>query len=201
MNNKAMYKIVYGLYVLTSKDDAKDNGCIINTAGQVTTSPNRITLAVNKQNMTHDMILKTGTFNLSTLSEDSPFSVFQTFGMQSGKTVDKFAAFKDVYRSENGLLYLTKYANSLISGKIVTSTDLGTHTLFLADVTDAEVLSNAESMSYAFYQKNVKPSSPRPAAKGWRCRICGYVYEGDELPPDFICPICKHGAADFERIE
>jgi flavin reductase (DIM6/NTAB) family NADH-FMN oxidoreductase RutF len=189
MNNKAMYKIVYGLYVLTAKDDTKDNGCIVNTAGQVTTSPNRITLAVNKQNLTHDMIVNTGTFNLSTLSEDAPFSVFQNFGMQSGRAADKFADFKDVYRSENGLLYLTKYANSVISGKIVTATDLGTHTLFLADVTDAEVL------------KNVKPSPARPAAKGWRCRICGYVYEGDELPPDFICPICKHGAADFERIE
>ncbi len=201
MNNKAMYKIVYGLYVLTAKDDVKDNGCIINTAGQVTTSPNRITLAVNKQNLTHDMIIKTGLFNLSTLSEEAPFSVFQSFGMQSGKTVDKFTDFKDAYRSENGLLYLTKYANTFISGKIVTATDIGTHTLFLADVTDAEVLSNTESMSYAFYQKNVKPNPSKPAAKGWRCRICGYVYEGDELPPDFICPICKHGASDFERIE
>lgn len=201
MNNKAMYKIAYGLYVLSAKDDAKDNGCIINTAGQVTTTPNRMTLAVNKQNLTHDMIMKTGIFNLSTLSEEAPFSVFQNFGMQSGRTTDKFSNFNDVYRSENGLLYLTQYANSFISGKIVTTTDLGTHTLFLADVTDAEVLSNTESMTYAYYQKNVKPNPLKPAAKGWRCRICGYVFEGDELPPDFVCPICKHGAADFERIE
>lgn len=196
-----MYNITYGLYVLTAKDDAQDNGCLINTAGQVTTSPNRITLAVNKLNLTHDMMLKTGTFNVSTLSQDAPFSVFQKFGMTSGKTVDKFADFNDVYRSENGLLYLTKYANCFLSGKIVTATDIGTHTLFLADVVDAEILSETESMSYAYYQKFVKPSTPRPATKGWRCRICGYVYEGDELPPDFICPICKHGAADFERIE
>lgn len=201
MNNKAMYKIVYGLYVLSARDEVKDNACIINTAGQVTTSPNRITLAVNKQNLTHDMILKSGTFNISTLSEEAPFSIFQNFGMQSGKTTDKFADFNDVYRSENGLLYLTNYANSFISGKIVTATDLGTHTLFLGDVTDSEVLSNIESMSYSFYQAHVKPAPARPAAKGWRCRICGYVYEGDELPPDFICPICKHGASDFERIE
>lgn len=201
MNNKAMYNITYGLYVLTAKDDVKDNGCLINTAGQVTTAPNRITLAVNKLNLTHDMMLKSGTFNISTLSQDAPFPLFQKFGMTSGKTADKFADFNDVYRSENGLLYLTKYANSFISGKVVTATDVGTHTLFLADVVDAEILSETESMSYAFYQKNVKPSAPRPAVTGWRCRICGYVYEGDELPPDFICPICKHGAADFERIE
>ena len=201
MNNKAMFNITYGLYVLTAKDDVKDNGCLINTAGQVTTSPNRITLAVNKLNLTHDMMLKTGTFNISTLSQDAPFSVFQKFGMTSGKTVDKFADFSDVYRSENGLLYLTKYANSFISGKVVTATDVGRHTLFLADVADAEILSETESMSYAFYHKNVKPSTPRPAVKGWRCRVCGYVYECDELPPDFICPVCKHGAADFERIE
>ncbi|SHH82916.1 NADH-FMN oxidoreductase RutF, flavin reductase (DIM6/NTAB) family [Sporobacter termitidis DSM 10068] len=201
MNNKAMYKLVYGLHLLTSLEGGRDNGCIINTAVQVTTSPNRMTLAVNKQNLTHDMILKTGAFNVSTLSEDAPFSLFQNFGMQSGKAADKFAGFDDAYRSENGLLYLTKYANSFISGKVLTATDIGTHTLFLADVADAEVLSNAESMSYAYYQKNVKPSAPRTAAKGWRCRVCGYVYEGDELPPDFICPVCKHGASDFERIE
>lgn len=195
-----MFKIVYGLYVLSARDDDKDNGCIINTAVQVTTSPNRITIAVNKQNLTHDMILNTGMLNLSTLSEEAPFSVFQNFGFQSGRTVDKFAAFKDVYRSENGLLYLTKGANAFISCKIVTVTDLGSHTLFLADVTDAEILSNSESMSYSFYQKNVKVSTPRPATKGWHCRICGYVYEGDVLPPDFICPVCKHGAMDFEEI-
>lgn len=201
MNNKAMYKIPYGLYVLTSREGDKDNGCIINTVGQVTTSPNRITFAVNKQNLTHDMVLKTGVFNVSTLSEAAPFSVFQNFGFQSGRTADKFAEFGDVYRSENGIYYLTNYVNSFISGKIVTATDLGTHTLFLADVTDAEVLGSEESMTYAFYQKNVKPSSgPRPAGKAWRCRICGYIYEGETLPPDFICPICKHGAADFEEI-
>ncbi|UOO37283.1 flavin reductase [Oscillospiraceae bacterium CM] len=199
MNNKAMYKLVYGLFVLTAQDGEKDNGCIINTALQVTTAPNRVTMTVNKQNLTHDMLLKTGAFNLSTLSEDAPFSVFQNFGMQSGKTADKFADFKDVYRSENGLLYLTRWANSFISGKVVTATDIGTHTLFLADVTDAEVLSTADSMSYAFYQKNVKPAPPRPAAKGWRCRICGYFHEGEDLAPDFICPVCKHGAADFEE--
>ncbi len=201
MNNKAMYKIPYGLYVLTAREGDKDNGCIINTVGQVTTSPNRITFAVNKQNLTHDMVMKTGVFNVSTLSEAAPFAVFQNFGFQSGRTADKFAEFKDVYRSENGIYYLTNYVNSFISGKIVTATDLGTHTLFLADVTDAEVLGNEDSMTYAFYQKHVKPSSgPRPAGKAWRCRICGYIYEGETLPPDFICPICKHGAADFEEI-
>jgi len=198
MDNKAMYKLVYGLHVLTAREGAKDNGCIINTGIQVTTAPNRMVAAVNKQNYTHDMIQKTGLFNLSFISEKAPFSLFQNFGFQTGREADKFAAFTEVRRSENGLYYVSGGANAFVSASVVSATDLGTHTLFLADVTDAGVLSEDESMSYAYYHKNVKQSAP--AAKGWRCRICGYVYEGDALPPDFVCPVCKHGAADFVKI-
>ncbi len=203
MNKKAMYNIVYGLEVLTARDGDKDNGCIINTMGQVTTSPNRITITVNKDTYTHDLVLKTGEFNVSLLDQTAPFSVFKNFGFQSGKDTDKFADFSDVYRSDNGIYYLTKYANAFVSGKVVSTQDLGTHTMFLADVTDGEVLSNEPSMSYAYYHASVKPktTASRPGVKAWRCRICGYVYEGDELPDDFICPICKHGAIDFEQIQ
>ncbi len=202
MNTKAMNKIGYGLYVLSTRENGKDNACIVNTVMQVTTSPNRITVAVNKENYTAGMISRTGVFNVSMLTDTVPFSVFQTFGFQSGKTADKFAAYEgETARAENGLLYLKDNVNAFISAKVISETDLGTHILFLADVTDCEVLGDGESLTYAEYHRSVKPAAKQEKKKGFRCRICGYIYEGDTLPPDFICPICKHGAEDFEPIE
>lgn len=200
MNNAAMFQLTYGLFVLTAKDDEKDNGCIINTVQQVTNTPNRISIAVNKNNYTHDMIIKTGEFNVSILSEEVPFDIFKHFGFRSGRDTDKFAGFETFDRSDNGIAYLNQYANAYLSGKVAETVDLGTHTLFIADVTDGEVLSSVPSVTYAYYHKNIKPQPQETKAKGWRCKICGYIYEGEELPADFICPICKHGAADFERI-
>lgn len=196
-----MYNISYGLYILTAQENGSDNGCIINTTVQVTSKPNRITVAVNQQNLTHDMILHTGNFNLSMLTTETPFEVIQHFGMQSGKNATKFATPNLLPRSENGLCYIPSYTNAFLSAKVISSTDLGTHTLFLADVTDGELLSREPSLTYAEYQARIKPK-PQPTATGtgWRCRICGYEFTGDTLPDDFICPICKHGADDFERI-
>lgn len=199
MDKRAMYNLTYGLFVLTAKEGEKDNGCIVNTVAQVTTSPNRITVAVNKTNHTHDMIMNTGLFNANILTEKTPFGVFQHFGFQSGRDVNKFMG--DSYkRSENGIIYLPDTANAYISGKVVSATDIGTHTLFLADVTDAAVLSEDPSVTYAYYQAHIKPQPEKPKKTGWRCKICGYVYEGEDLPEDFICPWCKHGAIDFEKI-
>lgn len=201
MNQKAMFQLSYGLYVLTAKEGDFDNGCIINTAIQVTSTPNRISIAVNKQNKTHDMIKQTGVFNVSMLSQQAPFDVFKQFGFQSGNTVDKFKDFEQKSRSENGLYYITTYANGYISGKVVQELDLGSHTMFIADVTDGEVLSDVPSVTYAYYQSEIKPkpAAPKSEKTTWVCKICGYVYEGDPLPEDFVCPICKHGAADFEK--
>ena len=200
MNKKAMYNISYGLYVLSACQDGRDNACIVNTPVQVTTTPNRIVMAVNKANLTHDMIRDTGVFNLSVISKDAPFELFKHFGFQSGRDADKFAGWRLVKRAENGVLYLTGCVNAYISGRVVSAEDIGTHTLFLCDVTDCDVLGEAESMTYAYYQSSVKQTPPPAAKTGWRCRVCGYIYEGDELPADFVCPICKHGADDFERI-
>lgn len=201
MDHKAMYKLGYGLYVLTACTD-KDNGCIINTAMQVTTTPNRISVTVNKNNKTHDMIMESGKFNISIISEKADFELFKHFGFQSGKDVNKFEGYKNAKRSENGIYYVTEGTNGYISGSVVNKVDLGTHTMFIADVTDAEVLEETNSVTYAYYQENIKP---KPEAKeekkqGYRCAICGYIYEGEELPEDFVCPICKHGASDFEKI-
>lgn len=200
----AMFKFSYGLFVLTAKDGAKDNGCIINTASQLTDTPKRITVAVNKANYTHDMILKTGVFNVSVLSEDVGMDTFKRFGFQSGRSADKFDGCEGLQRSANGLYYLTGCTNAVLSGKVIQSIDCGTHTLFIADVTEAKVLSQEPSVTYAYYFAHIKPK-PLPAAmsevkKGWICKICGYVYEGEELPPDYICPICKHGVSDFEKL-
>jgi flavin reductase (DIM6/NTAB) family NADH-FMN oxidoreductase RutF len=202
MDTKALYSLSYGLFVLTARENDRDNGCIINTAMQVTSQPNRISITVNKANHTHDMIHRTGVFNLSVLGERTPFSVFERFGFSSGRDVDKFAGDDVSPRSENGVRYLGEYANALLSGRVFAEVDCGTHTLFLADLTDAAVLSDAPSMTYAYYFANVKPKpQPKPEEKtGWVCKICGYVYEGEELPADFVCPLCKHGAEDFERI-
>lgn len=200
MDKKAMYRLSYGLFVVTAKEGEKDNGCITNTVMQVTSAPNRISLAVNKENYTHDMILRTGKFLASVISEDASFDLFRHFGFQSGRDVDKFADFTDVKRTGNGLYAVTKGTNAWISAKVIQSVDLGSHTLFLAEVEDAEVLSDSPSATYAYYQDHIKPKPEKTKTVGWRCRICGYIYEGEELPADFICPICKHGAEDFEKI-
>ena len=201
VEQNAMFSLSYGLFVLTARDGAKDNGCIINTAAQLTDTPKRISIAVNKANYTHDMIRRTGVFNLSMLSTDAPFGLFQHYGFQSGRDVDKFADVKGMARATNGVYYLPYSTNAFVSGKVTQEIDLGTHMLFIADVTEARVLSNAPSMTYSFYFANVKP---KPAAltkqTGWVCKICGYVYEGETLPADFICPLCKHGAEDFEKL-
>lgn len=201
MNGAAMYKLSYGLFVVTAREDGKDNGCITNTAGQVTTDPNRITLTVNKANYTHDMIRNTGVFNVSILSEKASFSTFRHFGFQSGRDVDKFADYPAARRAENGVYYIEEGTNAWLSAKVVDTMDLGTHTLFLADVTGGEVLSDDASATYAYYHANIKPAPEKETKKGWRCKICGYIYEGEVLPDDFVCPICKHGASDFEKIE
>lgn len=202
MDNNAMFKLTYGLFVVTAREGEKDNGCIINTVSQVTVAPNRITVAINKQNYTHDMIMNTGIFNVSVLTEQSKFATYKNFGFQSGRDVDKFekVSFK---RAENSVVYLTEETNAYICGKVVEMVDLGTHTLFIADVTDARVLSEEASVTYDYYHKNIKemPKQVENTKKGWICTICGYVYEGEELPADFICPLCKHGVEDFKRIE
>lgn len=199
MDKAAMYNLTYGLFVLTARDEEKDNGCIINTAMQVTTSPNRIIVVVNKENYTHDMILKTGVFNVSMISESADFALFQRFGFQSGRDTDKLEGM-ECPRAENGVVYLDKMVNAYISGKVVSTTDLGSHTMFLADVTDGKVLSDTASVTYNYYHKNIKPAPQPTKKKGWVCKICGYVYEGEILPEDFICPVCKHPASDFEPL-
>ena len=198
MDNNALNKLSYGLFVLTARQEGKDNGCIINTAMQITDTPKRIQIAVNKQNLTHDMIATTGIFNVSVLSQEAVFWVFSHYGFQSGRDVDKFANIPEA-RTENGLRYVEGCANAVISGKVVTTLDCGTHTVFVADVTDAKVLSDVPSMTYQYYFDHVKPK-PEPAKKSsWVCKICGYVYEGEELPADYVCPWCKHGPEDFEK--
>ena len=204
MNKKAMYSLSYGLFVLTSALDGRDSGCIINTAGQVTSTPNRISITVNKDNFTHDLVMKSGKFNLSVLSEQANFEVFRHFGFQSGRDIDTFANYGECRRSENGLYYVTAGTNALISGSVEQSVDLGSHTLFIASVDDMDVLSDAASATYAYYQANIKPKpeeKPAPTGKTvWRCTVCGYIYEGEELPADFVCPWCKHPASDFEKV-
>ena len=196
MDNKALFKLSYGLFVLTAREGEKDNGCIINTAIQLTGSPCRISIAVNKSNYTHDMVLRTGVFNVSVLTEEATFWVFRHYGFQSGRDTDKFAGIPE-NRTENGLRYIDGCTNAVLSGKVVQTVDCGTHTLFIAEVTDAKVLSNDNSVTYQYYFDNIKPKPEKK--KGWVCKICGYVYEGEELPADFVCPLCKHGAEDFER--
>lgn len=202
MDNKALFKISYGLYLLSAKENGKDNGCIVNTLSQITDSPLRVSVTVNKLNLTHDMIKCTGMFGASILSESAPFDIFRSFGFQSGRDAQKFEGF-DAEEDINGILHLTKHCTGFVSGKVVEEYDLGTHTTFIADVVDAGVLSEENSMTYTYYHKFVKPAPPakKAAVKGWRCTVCGYVYEGEELPADFICPLCKHGASDFVPIE
>lgn len=205
MDNNAIFKLSYGLFVLTAKVGDRHNGCITNTAIQVTEKPNRVAFAVNKANLTHDMILQTKAFNISILSEEADFDLFRHFGFQSGKEVDKFKEFKDYATAPNGITYITRGTNAYISGTVISETDLGTHTLFIGDVTDMKLLSDTDSATYEYYRTNIKeqPKSTDEKTEGkvaWRCKICGYIYEGEELPEDFICPWCKHPASDFEKI-
>ena len=195
----ALFNIGYGLYVVTSKDGDKDNGLIVNTISQVTNSPNRVAVCINKDNYSHHIIKQTGVMNVNCLSEDAPFSVFETFGFKSGRTVDKFENVPTL-RSDNGLVFLARHINSFMSLSVEQYVDLGTHGMFICTVTEARVISDVPTMTYNYYQKNVKPKPETEGKKGFVCKICGYVYEGDELPDDFVCPLCKHGAADFEPI-
>lgn len=212
IDNQAMNKLTYGLFVLTTKDGNKQNGCIVNTVSMITSNPRRITVYVNKSNYTEELLRKTGVFNVSVLDESAPFSVFQRFGFSSGRDTDKFAG-TSCSVTENGLYYLPEHANAVLSAKVIDALDYGTHTLFVAEVTEAKVLSDAKSMTYEYYFASVKPKpqaaktdGKEPEAKAEKklrrfvCKICGYVYEGESLPADFVCPLCKHGAEDFEEI-
>ncbi|MBR6754693.1 MAG: flavin reductase [Clostridia bacterium] len=196
----ALFKIGYGLYVVTSNDGKKDNGAIVNTVTQVTNTPNRIAVTINKANYSHHIIKQTGIMNINCLSTEAPFSVFEKFGFESGRNVDKFAECEPL-RSDNGLVFLPRYINSFMSLKVEQYVDLETHGMFICSITESRVISQRETMTYTYYQENVKPKPETEGKKGFVCKICGYVYEGDTLPEDFICPLCKHGADDFEEIE
>lgn len=196
----ALFNIGYGLYVVTSNDGNKDNGLIVNTVSQVSDSPNKVAVCINKQNYSHHVIKQTGVMNVNCLSVEAPFSVFENFGFQSGRTADKFADFTPL-RADNGLVFLPMYINSFMSLKVEQYVDLNTHGMFICSVTEARVISDKETMTYTYYQKNVKPKPQTEGKKGFVCKVCGYIYEGDTLPEDIVCPLCKHGAADFEPIE
>lgn len=203
MNPQALLDFTYGLFVLSSADGDKASGCIINTAGQVTDKPLQISICVNKSGYTCSLIEKSGIFNLSIIDEEADFDLFRHFGFQSGRTTDKFADYKDCAKSENGLYYVTRGINAVISAKVVQTVDLDTHLLFIAEVTDSMVLSDAHSASYSFYHEHIKPKPQQEKKEGrvaWRCIICGYIYDHEYLPEDYICPICKHPASDFEKI-
>lgn len=200
MDTNALFKIGYGLYVLTASENGKDNGCIINTVMQVTADPCQIEIAVNKSNYTTEMIQRTKKFNVSILDEGTNFEVFKNFGYQSGRNIDKFASFFDTKRSPNGVLYITKNTSAFMSAYVKQEVDLGTHILFIAQLVEAEVLSDKPTVTYDYYQRNIKPKPQATTQKGWRCKICGFIYEHEDLPADYICPICKHGAVDFEKL-
>ena len=205
MDKKAMYKLSYGLFILTARDGEKDNGCIINTAIQAAAEPNQLSISVNKANYTHDMIKKTGEFTVSIISQAANFDLFRHFGFQSGRDVNKFENFKGCSRGNNSILYITEGTNAYISVKVTKTEDLGSHTMFIGTVTDMKVLRETPSVTYDYYLNNIKP---KPKDNGtvnngqtvWRCTICGYEYIGDELPEDFVCPLCKHPASDFEKV-
>lgn len=200
MDTKALFKIGYGLYVLTANEGEKDNGCIINTVNQVTSEPCQLAIAVNKRNYTTGMIQRTRKLNISILSEGVNFDLFKHFGFQSGREVNKFEGFYDTKRTPNGILYITQNTNAYMSLYVQKEIDLGTHILFIAQMVDCEVLLDIPTVTYDFYQKFIKPKPQETAKSGWRCTVCGYIYEGENLPADFICPVCKHGATDFEKI-
>lgn len=202
MNNAALFKIQYGLFLISTRENERDNACIGNVLAQVSSSPLRVALSSSKRNYTCEIIERTGRFNASTLTVEAPFSLYERFGFQSGRDVDKFAGLETI-RAANGLIYEPRFANAYLSCKVVESLDLGSHRLFIAEVEDAKVLSNVESATYEYYRSQVKP---KPAAsakgvKGWRCGVCGYIHASEDLPSDFVCPVCKHGAVDFVKIE
>ena len=199
MDEKAMFKLSYGLFVVTAREGEKDNGCITNTVQQVTVTPNRITVAVNKANYTCGMIERTKKFNVSILSESAVFDTFKHWGFQSGANVDK-ALDITFSRADNGVIYVTEGVNAVLCAEVSQIVDLGTHLLFIADVSDAFVLNETPSATYAYYHKNIKPAPQAQKKKGWVCTICGYIYEGETLPDDFICPLCKHPASDFKAL-
>ncbi len=203
MDTQVMFQISYGLFILTAREGEKDNGCIINTLQQVTDSPLRVAVTVNKRNYTHDLIRRTGIFNVSILSQEASFETFRHFGFQSGRDVNKMKDYMGLRRDANGVMYLqSRDTNGYLSAKVFDTVDLGTHTMFLADVTGGEKFSDVPSCTYSYYQSHIKPKpQEKKGQTGWRCIICGYIYEGEELPADFVCPICKHGVADFEKIE
>ena len=201
IDEKALFNIGYGLYVVTTNDGTKDNGLIVNTVMQITNTPNRIAVAINKQNYSYQVVKDTQIMNINCLTEEAPFSIFQTYGFQSGRDVNKFED-SELPRSENGLLYVTRFVNSFMSLKVENYFDLDTHGLFICTIEESKVLSAVPTMTYTYYQQNVKPKpAPETAAKkGYVCKVCGWVYEGNELPADIVYPICKHGASDFEKI-
>ena len=200
MNLEALYKISYGLYILTAREGEKDNGCIVNTVMQITDKPNRIAVAVNKSNYTHGMIERTGMFNVSVLSERSRFETYRHWGFQSGAQTDK-AQKISFRRAENGVIFLEDECNAYLCATVISSVDMGTHTVFFGEVTDCAVLNGDASVTYAYYHKNIKPAPPvSEKKKGYICTICGYIYEGEPLPEDFICPWCKHPASDFKPL-
>ena len=196
----ALFRIGYGLYVVTSNDGNKDNGLIVNTVSQLTDNPMRVAVCINKANYSHHVIKQTGIMNVNCLDITAPFRIFQNFGFQSGRTADKFAGM-DEHRSDNGLRFLPMHINSFMSLKVEEYVDLGTHGMFICSVTEARVLGKKETMTYTYYQKNVKPKPQTEGKKGYVCKVCGWVYEGEPLPDDIVCPLCKHGAADFEPIQ
>lgn len=198
INPTALFNIGYGLYIVTAKEGDKDNGCIVNAVTQLTDKKLRVAVTINKANLTHDMIKRTGVMNVNCLTEETPFAIFEYFGFQSGRNVDKFVS-PNLHRSDNGLVIQPDYSNSFFSLKVEQEVDLDSHTLFICEVTEAKVLSDKPTMTYTYYHKNVKPK-PQKKSKGWICTICGYVYEGEELPEDFVCPLCKHGVDAFEKL-
>ena len=201
MDLKALYKVTYGLYLLSARSYGQDNACIINTVMQVADNPIRIAISVNKGNKTHDMIMESGRFNLSTLTTKAPFSLFQRFGMQSGRDVNKFIGFEDVERADNGIYRLSAYSNAYLSCKLLRTVDLGSHTIFITELEAAQVLSQEDACTYGYYQSDIKPKPQPTQKKGWVCSVCGHVYEGEQLPDDYICPLCKHGKEDFRPLE
>ncbi len=205
MNEKAMFKLSYGLFVITTRVGNKDNGCIINTAIQAASSPNQMSVSVNKANYTHDMIMEAGEFNVSVISQKATFDLFKRFGFQTGKEVDKFQNFDGFAKAANGMKYVTEGTNAYFTVKVTKTVDLGSHTSFIGEIVDMDIIDDAPSATYEYYHASIKPQPEAKAeAKGktiWRCMICGYEYEGEEIPADFICPLCKHPASDFEKIE
>lgn len=200
VDKTALFRIGYGLYVVSVNDGTKDTGCIVNSVCQVADNPLRVSVCINKANYTNEVVNKTGVLNVNCLSVEAPFDVFRQFGFQSGRTADKFKDYADAPRSANGLIVLPQYINAFMSLRVVKTIDLGSHDMFLCEVTEAKAVSSLDTMTYTFYQQNVKPK-PQPKKAGWVCKVCGYVYEGDELPADYICPTCKHDASVFEKVQ